>query len=96
MGVVNRTGLGNVRRMEVIQLCAQREISQGDIKVTKVKTEEILADALPKPVAKDIMRSHNRGVGGEVRQDRPSIAPVSAYRKVARDDWVDDQEETQE
>ena len=78
------------------QLWVQEKVSKGEILVTKVKTEENLADTLTKPASKDLMSIHIRGVGGKLRQDRRSIAPVSEYRKDATDDWAEDQEETQE
>ena len=42
------------------QLWAQDKVSKGDIRVTKVKAEENLADALTKPVSKEIMSVHPR------------------------------------
>ena len=74
---------------------AEEKASRGDIKVTKVKSEDNLADALTKPVTKEIMSIHVRGAGGETSKDRSSIAPASGYMKVTGNDWVADQE-TQE
>ena len=102
IGIVNRIGLGKVRHIEVTQLWAQEKVSKGDIRVTKVRTEENLADALTKPVAKEIMSIHLRGVGGELRQDRHGIAPVSEHRKAAGgmadegDEWLRHQEDFEE
>ena len=87
IGIVNRIGLGKVRHIEVSQLWVQEKVSKGEILVTKVKTEENLADALTKHVSKEIMSIHVEGVGGEIRQDRHSIAPVSEYKKEVGEEW---------
>ena len=88
--IVNRISLGKVRHIEVTQLWAQEKVSEGEILVTKAKTEENLVDTPTKPAPKEIESIHIRAVGREVRQDRHSTAPVSEYRKVATDDGVDD------
>ena len=90
---MNRIGLGKVRHIEVTQLWAQEKVSKGEILVTKVKTEENLADALTKHVSKEIMSTHIKGVGGEIRQDRHSIAPVSEYQKEVGEEWEGEDED---
>jgi len=93
IGIVNRIGLGKVRHIEVTQLWVQEKVSKGEILVTKVKTEENLADALTKHVSKEIMNIHVKGVGGEIRQDRHSMAPVSEYRKEVGEEWEGEEED---
>lgn len=93
IGIVNRIGLGKVRHIEVTQLWAREKVSKGEILVTKVKTEENLAAALFKHVSKEIMCKHIEGVGGEIRQDRHSLAPVSEYKKVVEEEWEGEDED---
>ena len=71
---------------------AQEKVSKEDIRVTKVKKEENLSGALTKPVSKVIMTVHPRGMGGEIGQDRRSIAPVSGYEMVTGEEWKVDED----
>ena len=64
IGIVNRISRGKVRYIEVTQSFEQGKVSKEDIRATKVKNEENLAGALTKPVSKEIMNLHPRGVGG--------------------------------
>jgi hypothetical protein len=60
-GIASRKGLGKIRHIEVSQLWLQDRVSRGEIVVTKVKTEDNLADALTKYVPSSVLESHMRG-----------------------------------
>ena len=77
------------------QLWAQDKVCKGRILVTKVNTEEDLADALTKPPSNEIMSIHMRGVAGEIRQDRRKIALVSEYKTVVEEEWEGEEEDQQ-
>ena len=47
----------------------------GDIKITKVGTNENLADALTKFVSKDGIEVHMRGTGQMITEGRHDLAP---------------------
>ena len=82
IGIAHRVGVGKVRHIEVNQLWLQEMVSKGKIGITKVKSEENLADALTKGVSSQEMQWHLEGMGIELRRDRhkdaPSVASESA------------------
>jgi len=76
IGISNRIGSGKIRHIEVTQLWLQEKVSSGEIVLTKVGTDENLADALTKGVDSATLMFHVKGVGMELRQDRHKLAPV--------------------
>ena len=77
IGIANRRGLGKVRHIEVCQLWLQNKVRSGDIKVTKVGTNENLADALTKYVGKEAIDMHMKGTRQEVVEGRHELAPAT-------------------
>ena len=75
IGIANRIGIGKVRHIEVNQLWLQDRVSKKEIQITKVGTEENLADALIKAVGMNSINKHIIGIGAEVRNDRHRLAP---------------------
>ena len=69
VGIGSRIGIGKVRHIEVNQLWLQERVSKKEISITKVNTEENLADALTKGVDARIIEKHIAGVGACVRID---------------------------
>ena len=75
IGISNRIGSGKVRHIEVTQLWLQEKVSNGQVRLNKVGTEENLADALTKGVDAATIATHVKGVSMELREDRPRLAP---------------------
>ena len=75
IGISNRIGSGKVRHIEVTQLWLQEKVLNGKIALSKVGTEENLADALTKGVDAATIAIHVQGVGMELRSDRHRLAP---------------------
>ena len=77
-GIANRRGLGKVRHMEVSQLWVQEKVSEGRIKIVKVKGEDNIADALTKHVDHDNITRHLTGTGQRIANGRHELAPTMA------------------
>ena len=75
IGIVNRLGTGKVRHIEVCQLWAQYQVSQGKLRISKVGTKENLADALTKYVDAQTLQYHVCNTGGMCKTDRHPEAP---------------------
>ena len=67
--------LGKVRHIEVCQLWLQDKVRKGDIKITKVGTNENLADALTKFVSREGIDIHMKGTGQVITHGRHELAP---------------------
>ena len=77
-GIANRRGLGKARQMEVSQLWVQEKVSEGRIKIVKVKGEDNIADALTKHVDHDNIGRHMTGTGQRIASGRHELAPTTA------------------
>ena len=75
IGIANRVGVGKVRHIEVNQLWLQEKVSNGQIRIEKVKSEENLADALTKGVDAQSIEMHLGGVNVRVSNGRHPDAP---------------------
>ena len=64
-----------MRHIEVCQLWLQDKVRAGDIKITKVGTNENLADALTKFVSRDGTEVHMKGTGQVITEGRHDLAP---------------------
>ena len=76
IGIGNRVGTGKIRHIEVTQLWLQEKVSNRDIRVEKVPSEENLADALTKGVDAAAIAKHLEGVGAQILCDRHNLAPI--------------------
>ena len=76
-GIANRRGLGKVRHMEVSQLWVQEKVSEGRIRIVKVKGEDNIADALTKHVDHDNIARHLIGTGQRIASGRHELAPTT-------------------
>lgn len=56
--IASRTGLGNVRHIEVSQLWLQAHVSNGKLKVNNVNGGDNLVDTLTKHVSKHVLVKH--------------------------------------
>ena len=83
IGICNRIGSGKIRHLAVTQLWLQHKVADKSIVLSKVGTNENLADALTKGVDADGIHSHNLGVGVEIRTDRHPLAPALAEQESA-------------
>ena len=79
IGIANRIGVGKVRHIEVNQLWLQDKVNKKEIKITKVKGEENLADALTKPPEQRGLNRHIEGVGALLAQGRHPLMPKADY-----------------
>ena len=79
IGIANRIGVGKVRHIEVNQLWLQDKVNKKEIKITKVKGEENLADALTKPLEQRGLNRHIEGVGALLAQGRHPHMPKADY-----------------
>ena len=89
IGIANRIGVGKVRHIEVNQLWLQDKVHRKEIKITKVKGEDHLADALTKPLDQKGLLRHIEGVGAQTRQDRHPLMPKADY--CIEDEWDADE-----
>jgi len=83
IGICNRIGSGKIRHLAVTQLWLQHQVADKSIVLSKVGTDENLADALTKGVDHAAIHKHNLGVGVELRADRHSLAPALAKEESA-------------
>ena len=80
IGIANRIGIGKVRHIEVNQLWLQQKVACKEIVITKVGTDDNLADALTKAVDAKSIEKHVHGTGGMVLTNRHRLAPkVSSH-----------------
>ncbi len=79
IGIANRIGVGKVRHIEVNQLWLQDKVHRKEIKITKVKGEENLADALTKPLDQRGVLRHIEGVRARIEQGRHPLMPKADY-----------------
>ena len=75
IGIGSRIGIGKIRHIEVNQLWLQDKVAMGKITLTKVPTNDNLADALTKGVDVAILNIHVAGIGAEILQGRHELAP---------------------
>ena len=68
-----------MRHIEVNQLWLQDKVNKKEIKITKVKGEENLADALTKPLEQRGLNRHIEGVGALLAQGRHPLMPKADY-----------------
>ena len=62
MGIINRQGLGKVRHIEVQHLWLQSAVKEKRIKLSKVSSEENVADLMTKPLPPDVIKCHLKGL----------------------------------
>ena len=75
LGISKRRGLGNVRHLELNQLCIQDKVSSGEIEVRKVKGEDNKVDALTKHVDQIQTGQHMSWTGQSIEHGRHELAP---------------------
>ena len=68
-----------MRHIEVNQLWLQDKVNKKEIKITKVKGEENLADALTKPLEQRGLNRRIEGVGALLAQGRHPLMPKADY-----------------
>ena len=85
IGIANRVGIGKVRHIEVNQLWLQDKVHRKEIKITKVKGEENLADALTKPLDQRGVLRHIEGVRARIEQGRHPLMPKADH--CLEDEW---------
>ena len=76
IGIGNRVGTGKIRHIEVTQLWLQEKVSNREVRIEKVPTDDNLADALTKGVDASAIVKHLKGVGAQVLCDRHALAPA--------------------
>ena len=62
MGIINRQGLGKVRHIEVQDLWLQNAVKEKRLKLSKVPSEENIADLMTKPLPPETIKYHLRGL----------------------------------
>ena len=75
IGIANRVGVGKVRHIEVNHLWLQEMVSNGKMRIEKVRSEENLADALTKGADAQAIEMHLGGVGVMLSNGRHPDAP---------------------
>ena len=73
-GIASRRGAGKIRHIEVAQLWVQEKVSNGEIKLIKVSTNENVADALTKHVTGEGIIKHIETAGMRIVAGRNSMA----------------------
>ena len=74
IGIVQRTGVGKVRHIDVGMLWVQQNQKQGEIEVQKVGTKNNPADIFTKHVPGEIVWKHLMAIGFENREGRAEVA----------------------
>ena len=92
IGIASRIGIGKTRHIGVNTLWLQEKVFSGDIVLTKVGSEENLADALTKAVAWEALKAHVRGSGGWSDRSRHTLAPKAEIE----DSWEGEEEDEEE
>ena len=92
IGICNRIGLGKVRHIEVNQLWLQEKVTGGKITVTKVGTQENLADAMTKAIDSESIQKHLIRINAETRSDRHRLTPKLEMES----EWTGEEEEPEE
>ena len=88
IGIASRRGAGKVRHIETNQLWLQEKVSQGEIKVIKIKGTENPADHLTKALNAEGIKKHLADTNQETRQDRHQIAPeVQSGEQMSNESW---------
>ena len=75
-GIALRKGLGKVRHIEVNQLWVQDRVAVGELLVSKIGTDENLADMLTKYVDKRLLEKHSAGMSVFSEEGRHPLAPA--------------------
>merc|ERR1712051_224395 len=74
IGIVQRTGVGKVRHIDVGMLWVQQNQKTGEIEVEKVGTKQNPADIFTKHVPGEVVWRHLTAMGFEDRQGRAEAA----------------------
>ena len=64
MGIINRQGLGKVRHIEVQDLWLQGAVKSKRVTLSKVKSEENVADLMTKPLTANEIDGHVTNLNG--------------------------------
>jgi len=93
IGVVNRTGVGNLRHVRVQYLWLQNQVRNGELAVQKIPGVSNPADLLTKHLDFETMKAHLDRLGFQLRLDRAASAP--ALHWIHRGDYLEEGEGVQ-
>ncbi len=85
MGIVHRQGLGKMRHLDVQYLWIQQEVSEGRLRVGKVRTTENVADLLTKNLPAEAMHKHLHAM--KFRLEQPHARGSLRLDYLAKDQW---------
>ena len=93
LGIAHRVGLGKTRHIDVQYLWIQEKVSNKELSVTKVRTEDNPADILTKYLKSETLLKHTEALGGRLETRRADgalrIAAVGrSDRWLEDDDWT--------
>ena len=74
IGIVQRTGVGKVRHIDVGILWIQQNQKNGEVEVQKINGKLNPADVFTKHVPGDVMWRHLKSIGFENREGRAEVA----------------------